>query len=49
VVPEDLDEGKGVSLLKAQIVLAALGELRSGSDSVGAILVKLIDSRVAEA
>jgi hypothetical protein len=28
-----IDEGKGVTLLKAQLALAALAELRIGSDS----------------
>jgi hypothetical protein len=44
-----LDEGKGVSLLRAQIALAAVSELRTDSDAAGAILVKLVDSRVADA
>jgi hypothetical protein len=42
-----LDEAKGVSLLQAQIDLAALAELRVGSDAAGALLVKLVDSREA--
>ena len=42
-----LDEGKEVSLLKAQVALVALGELRGGSDAASGILVKLVDSRVA--
>jgi hypothetical protein len=34
-----LDEGKSVSLLKAQIALAALGELRTGEHEQAAILL----------
>jgi hypothetical protein len=34
-------------LLRAQIALAALAELRGGSDAAGGILVKLVDSRAA--
>jgi hypothetical protein len=33
-------------LLKAQVALAALGELRGGSDAASGIVVKLVDSRV---
>ena len=40
-----LEEGKGVTLLKAQLALAARAELRSGSDAAGAIFLKLLDSR----
>ena len=36
-------------LLRAQIALAALSELRAGSEAAGAMLVKLLDSRVAAA
>jgi hypothetical protein len=34
-----LDEGKGVTLLKAQIALAALGDLRRGDDDHAAKLL----------
>ena len=34
-------------LLRAQIALAALGELRGGSEAAGGILVNLVDSRAA--
>ena len=40
-----LDEGNGVTLLKAQIALAALADLRGGSDAAGAVLVKLLEGR----
>ena len=40
-----LDEGKDVTMLKAQIALAALGELRARSDAAGRILVDLVDGR----
>jgi len=44
-----LGEGKDVTLLKAQFALAALGELRGGSDAAGSFLVKLVDSRGTDA
>ena len=36
-----LEEAEGVTLLKAQVALAALAELRVGSDSASELLLKL--------
>jgi hypothetical protein len=36
-----LDESEGVTLPKAQVALAALSELRVGSDSARELLLKL--------
>ena len=44
-----LEEGKGVTLLKAQFALAALSDLRVESDQAEEILVKLVDSASARA
>jgi hypothetical protein len=40
-----LVEGKGVTLLKAQVALAALGELRAGTDAAWRLLVELAGDR----
>jgi hypothetical protein len=40
-----LDEGKGVSLLKAQLALSALAELRCGNEAARELLAKLVDGR----
>jgi hypothetical protein len=44
-----LDEGKDVSLLKAQIALVALADLRGGSNAGREFLLRLVDSRPATA
>lgn len=40
-----LDEGEGVTLLRAQIALAALADLRGGGDAAVGVLTNLVDSR----
>jgi hypothetical protein len=39
-----LEEGKDVVLLRAQVALAVLSDLRGGSDAGGSLLVRLVDS-----